>query len=64
MPDAPDDLLTAQEAMKLLRIHHQTLYNWCKSGKIAHVRLGTEPWARIRIRRSTIDALLAVAPTT
>ena len=35
-----EKIYTASEAAAMLRIHPETLYCWCKQGRISFVRLG------------------------
>jgi excisionase family DNA binding protein len=51
------DLLTAEEARKLLRISTSTFYRWSRDGKIPAVKMGgrTSPW---KIKRADLDKAL------
>jgi len=39
-PEDPDDLLTAGEAARFLRIHLVTLYSWASEGRVPSIKLG------------------------
>ncbi|RCW93636.1 helix-turn-helix domain-containing protein [Winogradskyella arenosi] len=49
-----DELLTIEEALKILKCSNQTLWNWRKAGIIPSHRIGN----RIYIKRSDINAKL------
>lgn len=36
------DRLTAREVAQALRIHEETLRRWCRTGKIAFIRVGRD----------------------
>lgn len=48
-------LLTVPEAAEILRLKRSTLYTWASERRIPTVKLG----GALRIRRSTIDELIA-----
>lgn len=52
-----DPLYTLPEVAKYLRVHPRTALRWVREGSLPAVRVGK----RFRVRRSTIDALLAPA---
>lgn len=56
-PIDPDRLLTFKEAMELLNVGRQFLWQQCNAGKVPHLRLGR----LIRFRRSSLLAWLADA---
>ena len=49
------ELLTVEEVANYLRVAPNTVYRWCRSGKLAGVKVGKE-W---RISRPNLDAFLA-----
>ena len=56
-PIDPDRLLTFKEAMDLLNVGRQFLWQQCNAGKVPHLRLGR----LIRFRRSSLLTWLADA---
>lgn len=52
------DILTAQQAASMLRVHIDTLRKMCAQGKIPHQRLG----ASYRFSRAAIEAWLSMTP--
>lgn len=56
-PLDPDRLLTFKEALVVLHIGRQLLWQLCNAGKVPHLRLGR----LIRFRRSSLLAWLADA---
>ena len=55
---ASDDLLTTQQAARLLGCSRQHVVDLCTSGRLSHTRIGTHR----RIRRSDLDAFTTVRP--
>lgn len=55
---ASDDLLTTQQAARLLGCSRQHVVDLCTSGRLPHTRIGTHR----RIRRSDLDAFTTVRP--
>ena len=49
------ELLTVEEVADYLRVAPNTVYRWCRSGKLAGIKIGKE-W---RISRPNLDAFLA-----
>jgi excisionase family DNA binding protein len=63
MNASPEDLLTVGEVAKLLRVHDSTVRRWIKAGVLEAILLPRRGSHQIyRIRRSTLDALLASRP--
>lgn len=46
-----EDILTAEEVARLLKTTPQTIWRWCKSGKLPAFKVGSG-W---RIRQSDLD---------
>lgn len=51
----PDDLLTLREAAAMLRVSTFTVVRYCKSGKLAEIKL---PTGHRRIPRAEVERLL------
>lgn len=49
-----EKLYTVKEACELLKLTRQTLWNYCKEGKIEVVKIGTN----IRIKESELKKLI------
>lgn len=41
MDEKVDELITLEEAAKILKVHTQTLRRWDKSGKLKAIRIGS-----------------------
>jgi excisionase family DNA binding protein len=52
-----EKLYTAAEAAAILRIHLETLYRWCKQGRISFVRNGRKVIFREAAIREYLDNL-------
>jgi excisionase family DNA binding protein len=50
--DLSTPLLTAQEAARLLRVEPSTVYEWCRSGVMPHIKLGR----RVLFTRRMLEA--------
>ena len=53
-----EELITIEEAMKILKVSRITLYRWVKSGKIKSLKLGEGKKGSVRFRREDIEAFL------
>ncbi len=53
-----DELITIEEAMKILKVSRITLHRWVKSGKIKALKLGEGRKGAVRFRREDIEAFL------
>jgi excisionase family DNA binding protein len=63
MNASPEDLLTVREVAKQLRVDDSTVRRWIRNGVLEAIILPRRGAGRIyRIRRSTLDALLASRP--
>jgi excisionase family DNA binding protein len=49
------DVLTAKQAMTLLNVSENTLYKYCREGRIPHFRVGNA----VRFRRSVLAEWIA-----
>lgn len=56
MPDTPEEpeLLTAEEAAAYLRVSIETIWRWCKEGRLPAFQIG-RGW---RIRRDRLEQLI------
>jgi excisionase family DNA binding protein len=50
----PDRYLTIKEAAELLQVHHQTVRNWLRQGRLPGVQIG-RLW---RISAAAVDELI------
>jgi len=48
------ELLSVEEVSRFLKVHHLTVYRWCREGRLPATKVGRE-W---RIRRATLDDFL------
>ena len=55
-PREVKEVLSAEEAAKLLDIHIDTVRDWLRSGKLPGVKMGDSIW---RIRRADIEAMFS-----
>lgn len=56
----PEDLLTAKEVGRIFRVDTTTVRRWMEQGSLPHILLpGSHTHKGRRIRKSTIDAILA-----
>jgi excisionase family DNA binding protein len=53
-PKQPNEYLTRQEVAKMFNVDLSTIHNWCKSGKLKPLGLGS----RVYFLRSDIEASL------
>ncbi len=50
-----DELITAEEVMKILKISRATLNRWVKAGKIRALKLGEGKKGAIRFKKEDIE---------
>ncbi len=58
----PDDILTPQEAARLLGCNEKTLRKAIKAGRIAAINVGSEAKPRWLFRRADVEAFTLVHP--
>jgi len=51
----PRRMLTIDEVAALMRVHRNTVYRWCRSGRLPAAKVGKD-W---RVSRDTIEGLIA-----
>jgi excisionase family DNA binding protein len=59
-----DELITIDEAMKILKVSRITLHRWVKSGKIKALKLGEGRKGAVRFRREDIETFLSNSENT
>lgn len=53
-----DELITAEEVMKILKISRATLNRWVKAGKIQALKLGEGRQGAVRFRLKDIEEFI------
>ncbi len=54
-----DDLVSAPQAAKMLRVHHATVYRWIEKGKMHAIRIGGQVYLAV----DEVNALKARSAT-
>jgi excisionase family DNA binding protein len=56
---SPSDLLTTEEACKVLRVTRRTLYRWISVGKLRAMKSDPGGAGRVFVQRRAVEALIA-----
>lgn len=54
MPHKDDKILGVEDLMKFFNVSDQTIWRWCKSGKVPAFKIGSE-W---RVRQSDLNRII------
>ena len=54
------DLVSPKEAAEMVGMSRSTIYHWIQTGLLPRYKLGTGPFARLRINRADVLKLIRV----